>query len=239
MMDDMDDCRRKSWMLAAGLALLVFLVLWIFSGWGFFGALLTGIVVMLLLGLLLANLRCKDNTVTQAAPSPAPRAQPAPQPAAATPAPRTGKAEAGKAETAAAPAPEPAVEPAPVAEPIAEAASAPEPVSQPEPTPGHATAAAADAAKEEREPALMQSPKGGSEDDLKLISGVGPKLEETLNGLGIWHFDQIAAWDASEVAWVDSRLRFKGRIERDDWIGQAKTLAAGGETEFSRRKKRG
>jgi len=97
-------------------------------------------------------------------------------------------------------------------------------------------AASVDAATESA-PTLYDKPQGAA-DDLKLISGVGPKLEETLNGLGIWHFDQVAKWGKSEIAWVDSRLRFKGRIERDDWMSQAKTLAAGGETEFSRKKKK-
>ena len=62
-------------------------------------------------------------------------------------------------------------------------------------------------------------------DDLKLIKGVGPKLEETLNELGIYTFEQIADWNAENVAFVDARLKFKGRIERDDWISKAKVLA--------------
>lgn len=68
----------------------------------------------------------------------------------------------------------------------------------------------------------------GTKDDLKLISGVGPKLEGVLNDLGIFHFWQIAKWTEREVAWVDDYLSFKGRIERDQWIEQAKTLASGG-----------
>jgi len=67
----------------------------------------------------------------------------------------------------------------------------------------------------------------GKADDLKLISGVGPKLEKTLNKLGFWHFHQIASWKKADVAIVDDELSFKGRIERDDWIKQAKALAAG------------
>lgn len=67
----------------------------------------------------------------------------------------------------------------------------------------------------------------GKADDLKLISGVGPKLEQTLNGLGFWHFSQIAKWTKGDVAIVDDELSFKGRIERDDWIKQAKVLAKG------------
>ncbi len=61
-------------------------------------------------------------------------------------------------------------------------------------------------------------------DDLKKISGVGPKLEETMNGLGIYKFSQVASWTNDEIMWVDDNLSFKGRIERDDWIGQAKEL---------------
>jgi predicted flap endonuclease-1-like 5' DNA nuclease len=77
-------------------------------------------------------------------------------------------------------------------------------------------------------PRLYDAPPAEGADDLKRISGVGPKMEETLNGLGIYCFEQIADWGPSDVAWVDERLRFKGRIDRDDWIGQARTLADGG-----------
>ena len=76
----------------------------------------------------------------------------------------------------------------------------------------------------------------GGADDLKKIKGVGPKLEALLNRLGVFHFDQVAAWTAEEIAWVDDNLEgFKGRVSRDDWVAQAKILAAGGETEFSAR----
>ncbi|WP_299874710.1 hypothetical protein [uncultured Sulfitobacter sp.] len=95
-----------------------------------------------------------------------------------------------------------------------------------------APAAAGDA------PTLYTSASEGAADDLKLISGVGPKLEQTLNEMGIWYFKQVAAWGPSDIAWVDDRLRFKGRIERDDWMSQAKILAEGGETEFSKKKKK-
>lgn len=65
-------------------------------------------------------------------------------------------------------------------------------------------------------------------DDLKAIAGIGPKLETTLNGLGIWTYAQIAAFGAAEIAWLDEKLGFAGRIGRDDWIGQASRLSAGG-----------
>ena len=79
----------------------------------------------------------------------------------------------------------------------------------------------------EKQPDTLSAPRDGKADDLKKISGVGPKLEGVLNELGFWHFDQIAKWTADEVAWVDSRLKFKGRIERDDWMAQAAELAKG------------
>ncbi|MBE0413186.1 NADH-quinone oxidoreductase subunit E [Yoonia sp.] len=77
----------------------------------------------------------------------------------------------------------------------------------------------------EQQPETIAQPRSGGADDLKKISGVGPKLEAVLNELGFWHFDQIAKWTEAEVAWVDSRLKFKGRITRDNWMAQAAALA--------------
>ncbi|MCK5502655.1 MAG: NADH-quinone oxidoreductase subunit E, partial [Tritonibacter mobilis] len=87
---------------------------------------------------------------------------------------------------------------------------------------------------EEKAPETLTAAREGGADDLKLLKGVGPKLEQTLNELGFFHFDQIAKWTEAEVAWVDARLKFKGRIERDGWIDQAKQLASGEETEFAK-----
>ncbi|OBY27499.1 NADH-quinone oxidoreductase subunit E [Leisingera sp. JC1] len=94
-----------------------------------------------------------------------------------------------------------------------------------------------DAETAEAQPEVLKEARGGLPDDLKLLKGVGPKLEEKLNELGFFHFDQIAEWTEAEVAWVDARLKFKGRIERDGWIEQAKRLAVGDETEFAKRAK--
>lgn len=74
-----------------------------------------------------------------------------------------------------------------------------------------------------KRPSAMERP--GMPDDLKLISGIGPKLEQVLNGLGVWTYAQIAAWKAEEIAWIDDYLAFAGRIERDEWLEQASTLA--------------
>ncbi|WP_171227955.1 NADH-quinone oxidoreductase subunit E [Ruegeria sp. HKCCA4008] len=90
---------------------------------------------------------------------------------------------------------------------------------------------------QETQPNTLTAARDGKADDLKLLKGVGPKLEETLNELGFYHYDQIAAWTPEQVAWVDARLKFKGRIERDGWIEQAAKLAAGEETEFAKRAK--
>ena len=73
-------------------------------------------------------------------------------------------------------------------------------------------------------PPALPSPEG-EPDDLKRISGIGPGIEKTLHELGIYHFRQIAQFTPDHVAWIDQRLRFKGRIEREDWIGQARKLA--------------
>jgi len=76
--------------------------------------------------------------------------------------------------------------------------------------------------------------KPAKPDDLKLISGVGPKIEKILHELGIFTFAQVAAWKKAERDWVDGYLKFSGRIERDDWVRQAKALAKGGEAEYIR-----
>lgn len=85
-------------------------------------------------------------------------------------------------------------------------------------------------------PAALDGPRAGGADDLKRIKGIGPKMEDLCNDLGFYHFDQIAAWSADEVRWVDQNLKgFKGRVSRDTWVDQAGLLAAGGETEFSKK----
>jgi len=88
-----------------------------------------------------------------------------------------------------------------------------------------ASASKSGSAKKDSAPPRMKKP--AQPDDLKRISGVGPKLEKTLNGLGIYKFEQIAKWKKAERDWVDTYLKFKGRIDRDDWVSQAKKLAKG------------
>lgn len=123
------------------------------------------------------------------------------------------------------PAP-PAIEPEPVTElpaieePLADAEPAPEPEPLADNEPQPAT-----------EPAPAPSPflaePDGEPDNLTLIKGVGPKLGDMLNELGVFHFSQIADWDADQVAEVDSQLgAFKGRVSRDRWVDQARMLAS-------------
>jgi len=86
---------------------------------------------------------------------------------------------------------------------------------------------------------LLDAPRDGKKDNITRIKGIGLKIEENLNAIGVYHFDQIAAWTEENTAWVDSQLAFPGRAKREDWIGQAKLLAEGKETEFSKRVDKG
>jgi NADH-quinone oxidoreductase subunit E len=95
-----------------------------------------------------------------------------------------------------------------------------------------ARAASKPSLDDKNRPAGIEKP--AAVDDLKLISGVGPKIEGTLHSLGIYTFRQIAAWKKAEREWVDGYLNFRGRIERDDWVSQAKALAKGGVAEYIR-----
>ena len=81
--------------------------------------------------------------------------------------------------------------------------------------------------------------RSATPDDLKRIRGVGVLIEKRLNALGVTSYDQIANWTHADVLRVSQQLDFKGRVERENWIEQARILAAGGQTEFSRRVDRG
>ncbi len=89
-----------------------------------------------------------------------------------------------------------------------------------------ASSGSAEGTTEGIKPETLSAPRDGKADDLKEIKGIGPKLERMLNNMGFFHFDQIAALSDQEVAWVDSNIEgFKGRVSRDDWVGQARDLA--------------
>lgn len=74
-------------------------------------------------------------------------------------------------------------------------------------------------------PAGLAAPREGGKDDLRRIKGMTPQAESALNALGIFHFDQIAAWDRKSAVWIDSHLALKGGLARDRWIEQARDLA--------------
>ena len=83
-----------------------------------------------------------------------------------------------------------------------------------------------------KKPATLKAARKSGADDLKRIKGVGPKLEKLLNSLGFFHFDQVASWSETEMAWVDQNLEgFKGRATRDNWVAQAKELMSSQETD--------
>jgi NADH-quinone oxidoreductase subunit E len=88
-------------------------------------------------------------------------------------------------------------------------------------------------------PTGLAAPTGGAKDNLQRIKGIGKVNEGKLNDLGIYHFAQIGDWTPAEARWVGTYLAFSGRIEREDWIGQAKVLADGGETDFAKRVDKG
>lgn len=88
-----------------------------------------------------------------------------------------------------------------------------------------APAAEAEAVETTRPSNLLDAPQGEA-DDLTRIKGVGPGLLKKLNDNGVYHFWQIKDWGPAEIAYMDDQLSFKGRIERDNWIGQATEFAA-------------
>jgi len=76
-----------------------------------------------------------------------------------------------------------------------------------------------------RKPALLKAPRKGGADDLKRIDGIGPRLEELLNEIGVYHFRQIASWRPENVAWIEANLGFRGRTDWQAWIAEAGALA--------------
>ncbi|MFB8342972.1 ATP-binding cassette domain-containing protein [Brucella cytisi] len=81
----------------------------------------------------------------------------------------------------------------------------------------------------------LAAARGGKADNLTLIKGIGAVNEKKLHEHGIFHFDQIAAWSEADIVEAETYLEFDGRITREDWVGQARQLAAGQATEFSER----
>ncbi|MGD9918092.1 MAG: endonuclease [Paenirhodobacter sp.] len=245
-------CRGKAWIGGAVAGLLVFFYLLAVGHMGFGASAFLGLITFLLLGAFFLWAFCMGSQIALAAPPaplsaapvvPAPVAPVTPAPVVAkpaapapVPAPAAPVAEAPVETAKPAPAPAPA---APVMAPVAEAAPAAPvmvtPVAEAETKPAKPKAAkkAADG-----KPKGIRAPRKGGADDLKLIEGIGPKLEERLNDWGIFHFDQIAKWGPEEIAYADENVpRFKGRCSRDKWVAQAKIIVEEGIDAFLERAK--
>ena len=77
---------------------------------------------------------------------------------------------------------------------------------------------------EKEEMNLLEGARSEGKDKLSTIKGIGPVLEDKLNKLGIYHFDQIASWSVEQQAWIGKELQFPKRVEREEWVKQAKEL---------------
>ncbi len=231
-------CKGLSWISGGLLGFALYLIAKHRWEMGFFIALILGVVLTVAVALLLRKLFCvtvadtgwrEEAAERAAAAAEADRAETRARNEARAERVAEARAEEAAAEEAAAEA-EPAPEPAP----------GPGQAPEPEPAPEPASAADTTAPTDADQPAAMDAPREGGADDLKMIKGVGPKLEQLLHELGIYHFDQIAQWGPREIAWMDDNLKgFKGRVSRDNWVEQAKKLARGEETEFAKKVKKG
>lgn len=210
-------CNAKVWGLGAAAGVVFFLLLLLF-GVGTFAAFVLGLVLCVAGGIAGRGLYCGEMSSSDAGmmasevsqpmpePGPAPEPVPGPEPATAPEPPRAAEPESPASEAGETPSAEEVPASAAVATPEAQAETLDGQPSKPE---------------------TLPAPRGGEADDLKQIKGLGPKLEEALNGAGIYHFDQIAAWSADEVAWVDENIDgVRGRASRDDWVEQARALTA-------------
>jgi predicted flap endonuclease-1-like 5' DNA nuclease len=296
-------CQIGSWALAAGVGLLVFILLIVIGGWGLIGSIFMAGLAFAVLGLAFSWIFCRDLPAARgagnidaasaretsasapkaAAPKaaspnappvsvpPAPIADESTSPAKAAPVGSSASAAAASAPAAPAPAasPKETVQAA-SAQADAEAGAQVKPSTRlagqdelaakkgewkyeseakapakkaaakstpaAEATPDFDGDGKAEGSDEGTKPATLTAAREGGPDNLKEIKGVGPKMEKMLHSMGFFHFDQIANWTADEEAWVNANLEgFKGRVSRDNWVEQAKILASGGETEFSKR----
>ncbi|MFO1102583.1 MAG: hypothetical protein U1E20_06760 [Methylocystis sp.] len=131
---------------------------------------------------------------------------------------------------------------APPAEPLADIAATAEPITPMSVEPALELAASAAKALNEKaaqmrapsgkmaagaRPAVLPAPRGGAADDLAKIKGLGPKSVEKLHALGVFHYDQIAAWSDDNVKWIESSIGAAGRVKRGGWVAQAQALSGG------------
>lgn len=216
--DDGDNCALMSWGMAAFAAFLAFVLLLVLGDWRVIQAIFAAGVILIGVGLGMSWLFCTPlpgPVVTSGTAAPKPDTAPAP-----------ASAEATEPE----PAPQHAA-PAEATEPLVRTGVQLSGEEELASRKGSWTYSpeSADGDPEGVKPALLQEAPADGGDDLQQIKGIGPKLAELCNRLGIYRFSQIAAWSEAEVAWVDSNLEgFKGRVSRDNWVEQAKALSSNG-----------
>jgi len=255
-------CQMGCWAMAAAAGLLTFIMLLKTADYSFFPAVFSGIVVFVLLGFLFNRLFCAPlsemrektdvSAASASAASPSTSATSAATADTATVAAGAAAAVASKATSDSAAGDKVAADGKAQVAANKKAKAAADKKAKAANTKAEKAAAAkaeADAkagedfdgdgvregADEGTKPATLAAAREGGADDLKRIKGIGPKLEKLCNTVGFFHFDQIAAWTPDEMAWVNANLEgFKGRATRDKWIDQAKLLAAGKESEFSK-----
>lgn len=223
------------WIIGAAAGVVTFGVLVVIGKFDLFPAAALAAVVAGLVGLILGMPWSAGQTSTFAA-KPAtkteskPAAAPEPVHAAAPP---VAAAMAQPAAFVAAPAPAAAPKAAApkAAAPKVAVAKPKAPVAKAAPKPKVAKAKPAG-------PERLTAPRKGRADDLKEIEGIGPAMEKLVNGMGFYHFDQIASWSEADVALVDAEMKtFKGRITRDKWVSQAKIIVTEGLEAFRIRAK--
>ena len=88
-------------------------------------------------------------------------------------------------------------------------------------------------------PLILSSPKPIGKDNLKKIKGINSKIENDLNTLGIYHFEQISNWSAKNCDWIEEFLHFPGVAKSNQWVDQAKILTSGKETIYSQKVQNG
>jgi predicted flap endonuclease-1-like 5' DNA nuclease len=240
------------WIIGAAAGLVAFGALMVVGHFGFAPAAALGAVVALLVGLILGMPwgagsaapmdQKRSDAVPAAQPAATTVAESVAAPAAFVSTPVMTPAAAPKAKAAAKPKAE-----APAAKVVSEkpkAAAKPKAATAPKMEAPAAKAVAAKpkaAPKPKAKPAgpeRLKGPRKGRADDLKEIEGIGPAMEKLVNGMGFYHFDQIASWSDADVAMVDAEMKtFKGRISRDKWVAQAKIIVTEGLEAFRERAK--
>jgi predicted flap endonuclease-1-like 5' DNA nuclease len=234
----------EMWVIGIAAGLVAAAVMYVVGQYGFMAAAFVGTLVALIVGAVFGFPKSKPEPlpVVDAIDVEAHAAPVAAAPVAAAPA-VAASVMAAPAMAEAAPVAfvvMPAAEAKPARAPRAAKPAAAKPAAAKPAAAEPATAKPARAPKPKKDagPLRLTAPRKGKADDLKEIEGIGPAMEKLVNGLGFYHFDQIAGWSDADVALVDAEMKtFKGRIVRDKWVAQAKIIVAEGLDAFRERAK--